>query len=150
VTAALLVLALLAGPAGDSPPRAGRDQLARRIEAQLIAPCCWSQQVSVHTSGAAESMRAEIRQLLAEGRTEQQILDTFVARYGTRVLAEPPARGFSRVLHLWPWLIGVLTAIALVAAVRAFTRHTAPQPALAALSPADQQRVDAELLELDD
>jgi cytochrome c-type biogenesis protein CcmH len=150
VVAALLMLSLLWGAAGDPAGASAREASARRLEAQLIAPCCWSQQVSVHSSGAAEAMRTEIRQLLAEGRTEPQILDAYVQRYGTRVLAEPPARGFSRVLHLWPWFIGMLTALLLGVTLRAFTRHTAPQPVAAAFSPADEQRLDAELLELED
>lgn len=150
MTAALLMLSLLSGPAGDPAGASAREASARRLEAQLIAPCCWSQQVSVHSSGAAEAMRSEIRQMLAAGRSERQILDAYVGRYGTRVLAEPPARGFSRVLHTWPWLIGVLSALMLAAALRAFTRQTAPLPALAALSPSDEQRLDAELLDLDD
>ena len=150
MTAALLLLSLLSGPAGDPADVRVDDTSARRLEAQLIAPCCWSQQVSVHSSGAAEAMRTEIRQMLADGRTEEEILDAYARRYGTRVLAEPPARGFSRVLHVWPWFIGVLTALVLGVALRAFTQHTAPRPAVAAFSPADEQRLDAELLELED
>ncbi|HOQ61670.1 MAG TPA: cytochrome c-type biogenesis protein CcmH, partial [Vicinamibacterales bacterium] len=70
---------------------------AKRIEALLIAPCCWSQQVSVHQGPVVDEIRQDIRRLLGEGKTRQQILDVYVARYGDRILAEPPARGFSRL-----------------------------------------------------
>ena len=68
---------------------------ARAIDAMLIAPCCFTQQVSVHPSPAAEDVRRDVRARLAAGQTRQQILDTYLARYGTRILAAPPARGFA-------------------------------------------------------
>ena len=86
------------------------DKDARELEAMLIAPCCFSQQVSVHHSAAADEVRQDIRKRLAAGETREQILDAYEAQYGKRVLAEPPAEGIARMLYVLPPLVFVLTA----------------------------------------
>jgi cytochrome c-type biogenesis protein CcmH len=68
---------------------------------------------------------------LAAGKTEPQILQDLVDRYGEKVLAAPPAHGFNLTAWLLPGiglLIGLLVAIAIV---RRFLR-----PALQAAAPA--------------
>jgi len=70
---------------------------ADKIEARFVAPCCWHENLAVHNSPAADAMRAEIATLIASGRTEKEIMDHYVARYGERILREP--RG-----QRWLWL----------------------------------------------
>lgn len=82
---------------------------ARALEARLMAPCCYGQTVDVHDSEASRQVRTELRQWLAEGLSDQQVLDRFVARYGSRILAVPPAQGFNLWLY---WLPILLSAIA--------------------------------------
>lgn len=48
---------------------------AREIEAALIAPCCFSQQVSVHQSPAADEVRKDIRKRLAADARYATALD---------------------------------------------------------------------------
>jgi cytochrome c-type biogenesis protein CcmH len=97
---------------------------ARRIESMLIAPCCWSQQVSVHQSPAADEIRQDIRRRLARGESQQQILDDYVVQFGMRILAVPPARGFSRVLYVIPPVALVAGAGLVVVLVRRFSART--------------------------
>jgi cytochrome c-type biogenesis protein CcmH len=122
----VLVLAL-AGYGGATAVDLERE--ARELEASLISPCCFSQQVSVHHSAAADEVRQDIRRRLRAGETQTQILDAYVARYGKRILAQPPAEGLGRVLHLMPPLGLLLTAVFVVAIVRRYTarRLGAPQ-----------------------
>ena len=151
VLAAVLVSAAAAAqPASD--PAVERE--ARRIEAMVIAPCCWSQQVSVHQSPAADEMRQDIRKQLAEGKTRQQIIEAYVARFGEQVLAEPPARGFKRTLYVLPILLLVVSAVVLSVVVKRMAR----QPAVAGFpaappagSPRDAygDRLNDELRDLD-
>jgi len=61
-----------------------------RLTNQLIAPCCWREPIAIHRSTEAQQMSEEIASLLAEGRSEDQIREMYVARYGARVLADPP------------------------------------------------------------
>jgi cytochrome c-type biogenesis protein CcmH len=109
---------------------------ARRIEAELIAPCCWSQQVSVHQSPAADEIRKDVRLRLARGQTRQQILDDYVVQFGTRILAEPPAKGFTSLLYVLPPVLLVVGAGLVVVLVRRFSSRAAPAAPTAA-APAD-------------
>ena len=126
---------------------------AKQLEAKLMAPCCWAQQVSLHQSPAADEIRQTIRRLLAEGKTSQQILDIYVAEYGDRILAEPPARGFSRLIYVAPWVF-LVASVGLVVVVIRRLRAVSPAPAktepAAALPTEDEaDRIDEELRNLD-
>lgn len=96
-----LALASLVG-AGDLTPE--QEKEAKAIENLLIAPCCWRQPVAVHYSAAADEVRAEIREMLAEGLTRREILDRFVAEYGPQILAKPKAEGFGAAAYYLPIL----------------------------------------------
>jgi cytochrome c-type biogenesis protein CcmH/NrfF len=51
--------------------------------------------------------------LVAQGATEQQILDEYLDRYGERILAQPVARGFN-LLAYWMPVVGLLCGTGLV------------------------------------
>jgi cytochrome c-type biogenesis protein CcmH len=150
----LMRLIVLTSVLTMSGPVAASDleQQARELEAMLIAPCCFSQQVSVHLSPAADEVRQDIRKRLAAGETREQILDAYVARYGNRILAEPPAEGLTRVLYILPPLALALTAALVVVIVRRFTASQAAPVAYSTLSPVDERyraALDDELRDLD-
>ena len=126
---------------------------AKQLEAKLMAPCCWAQQVSLHQSPAADEIKQNIRVLLAQGRTPQQILDIYVAEYGDRILSEPPARGFSRLIYVAPWVF-LFGSVGLVVMVIRRLRAANPAPARvekAAAPPSEDEaeRIDEELRNLD-
>jgi cytochrome c-type biogenesis protein CcmH len=78
------------------------EETAHEIERLLIAPCCWSQPVAQHYSEAADQIRKEVRELLAAGKSKQEILDYYVSRYGERILASPRPRGFNLLAYILP------------------------------------------------
>ncbi len=120
-----LLTLVLAGAALAAAPDA-----QRRIEERFIAPCCWSENVAVHRSEVAAGMRTEIAKMLAEGKTEDQIVARFVAQYGERVLIVP--RGPSAVwLAIIPWVALALGLLILAWFIR---RRRAAEPAQAARS----------------
>lgn len=126
---------------------------AKQLEAKLMAPCCWAQQVSLHQSPAADDIKQTIRKLLSEGKTSEQILDIYVAQYGDRILAEPPARGFSRLIYVAPWVF-LVASVGLVIVVIRRLRAVSPAPARnerAAAPPSEDEadRIDEELRNLD-
>ena len=61
-----------------------------RLTNQLIAPCCWHEPIAIHRSAEALQMTEEVARLLADGRSEDQIREMYVASYGARILADPP------------------------------------------------------------
>ncbi|HUL74628.1 MAG TPA: cytochrome c-type biogenesis protein CcmH, partial [Vicinamibacterales bacterium] len=83
---------------------AALEREAHAIDDALVAPCCFTQQVSVHHSQAAEDVREDVRVRLASGQTREQILDAYVGIYGKRILAEPPPAGFDLTLYVAPAL----------------------------------------------
>jgi cytochrome c-type biogenesis protein CcmH len=146
-----LTLGLWLAIAAADPQALERE--ARQLEAKLMAPCCWAQQVSLHQSPAADDIKQTIRKLLAEGKTSEQIIDIYVAQYGDRILAEPPARGFSRLIYVAPWVF-LVASVGLVIVVIRRLRAVGPAPARterAAASPseAEADRIDEELRNLD-
>ncbi len=57
--------------------------------------------------GCTESTKelAELRADIAAGQTDQQILDTFVVKYGATVLAAPTTHGFDLVAWIAPFAV---------------------------------------------
>jgi hypothetical protein len=67
-------------------------------------------------SGPCETAKGELQQvdeLLNKGMSEQQIIDAFVAQYGTVVYVEPPKHGFGLVAWLMP-IVYSIVGLALV------------------------------------
>ncbi len=152
VLAVLLLVAPLAAAQPAADPALERE--ARQIESMVIAPCCFSQQVSVHQSPAADEMKKEIRLMLAAGQTRQQILEAFVAQHGEQILAEPPARGFTRTLYVLPVALFVLSAAVLAVLIKRMAGRPAlagaqPGGATAAAGDSYDERLNEELRDLD-
>jgi cytochrome c-type biogenesis protein CcmH len=89
-----MLLFLLAGITASSTIAAPTDSL-RAITERFIAPCCWRENLAVHQSPDAEKMRAEIVQLVADGRTEDEIVEQYVSQYGERILRVPRGARFA-------------------------------------------------------
>ncbi len=144
--AAVLALALLAAPAGAAEPRASLPD----IEDEVMCLECGTA-LNVSTSAVADQERAFIRDLIAQGKTKEQVKAALVAEYGPRILAEPEDSGFS----LAAWTIPVLAALAALALVaglaRRWRRAPAATPAASSpgLEPDDARRLDAELAAFD-
>jgi cytochrome c-type biogenesis protein CcmH len=91
---------------------------AKHIEGRLMSPCCMTNTVAVHESGASYKMRREIREMLAAGQTERQILDHYVQIHGTQILAMPEAKGFSLTPYVFPLLFLLSAGGALAISIR--------------------------------
>ncbi|MDX1387811.1 MAG: cytochrome c-type biogenesis protein [Acidobacteriota bacterium] len=124
---------------------------ARKLENELMTPCCMTNTLAEHYSGPASAMKAEIREMLAAGKTEQEILDFYVAKHGNLILAVPPAEGFNLTVYLVPMGMLALGAVALVLVAKRWrAREVEVDPAdEAPLDPAYAERVKRELRDLD-
>jgi cytochrome c-type biogenesis protein CcmH len=101
----LLLLALPAEPAPLSPMPAvvARDlDTAHQLGAMLRCPVCQGMPISESPAQMAQDMMTRVRDMLREGKSRQQILDYFVARYGEWVLLEPKAEGLNLTLWILP------------------------------------------------
>ena len=98
------------------------DAEARQLESLLIAPCCWRQPISDHQSAIAGEMKQEIRKMLNEGKSREEILAHYVETYGVRILADPPQQGFNRMSYLMP-IFFVVFGVVVVGALLQKWRH---------------------------
>lgn len=71
----------------------------------------------------------EIDQHLANGKSEQQIIDAFVQEYGTIAYVEPPKKGFGLVAWLMPIIYTVLGLALVVFVVRKWASRKPAAPA---------------------
>jgi len=63
-----------------------------KVTHALIAPCCWREPIAIHRSAEALQMLEEVKQLVVDGRSEDEIKAIYIERYGVRILADPPGR----------------------------------------------------------
>src|SRR5678815_836077 len=68
------------------------DDEVNRIAKQLYCPVCENTPLDVCPTEACRQWREEIRSMLADGKSEDEIKQHFVDYYGARVLNEPPNR----------------------------------------------------------
>ena len=91
----LLGLALAQPPQTAPPPDLSPEVF--RIAKGLRCPVCQGESASESNSGVAQEMRRLIAEQLAQGKSEAEIRQFFVERYGPWILYEPPKQG----LTLW-------------------------------------------------
>lgn len=85
---------------------------------------------------------AELRAAIADGKSDQQIKDLFVAKYGAVVLAAPTTQGFDLVAWVAPFAVFGAAMLGTVLLVRRWTvgRTQAVGPDPASLDPDEQAR----------
>lgn len=106
------------------------DDEVNAIAKQLYCPVCENTPLDVCPTEACRQWRELIRQQLAEGKTEQEIKDYFVANYGARVLAEPPRTGFNWLVYIIPPVLILVGALILFNAFRAWTKPKSAEAGL--------------------
>lgn len=112
MTAALLALALAAGlTTGQfAPQQAGSDPLAdpvlearvQKLGKELRCAVCQGVSIADSPASMARAQLDMVRELVSQGKSDQEIIDYFVARYGEWVLLEPPRHGFNWLVWLGP------------------------------------------------
>jgi len=96
-------------PPGSLPS----DNDVNRVAKKLYCPVCPNTPLDVCKTQACKDWRAQIRDQLTSGWTDQQVMDYFVKQYGERVLAEPERGGFTSLVWMLPVLV-VLLGLVLV------------------------------------
>ena len=101
------------------------DSRVRLIASKLRCPVCQNESVADSQSELSAQMRTLIRDRLAAGETEDQIVGYFVSRYGEWILLEPPHQGVLWVV----WLAPAVALLGGAAVVIAYLRRTVrPRP----------------------
>jgi len=134
---AVLCLLPLAPRAAEDPVL---DKRVADLAHELRCLVCQNQSLAESNASLAVDLRNQIREQLAAGASEQQVIGFMVARYGDFVLYRPPFKATTIALWAGPFL---LLALGVVVLVRRIARRRAPAPPL---SDAERARA-AQLLE---
>ena len=89
------------------------EERAREISQLLRCLVCQNETIDESNAPLAKDLRLLVRDLLLDGRSDSEVIDHIVARYGSFVLFKPRTEGFNLVLYLaGPFLlvIALLTA----------------------------------------
>jgi cytochrome c-type biogenesis protein CcmH len=121
------ILAFFSFPAASNE----NDQRIRQLEEKLRCLVCQNQSLADSNAELAGDLRREVREQVAAGRSDAQIIGYLVQRYGDFVLYEPPFKATTALLWIGPFVLLAAAALILVAALRR-RRRAAEEPALAA------------------
>jgi cytochrome c-type biogenesis protein CcmH len=140
VLAVLLFLCLLVSPAmAVQPDEILKDPVlesrARQISAGLRCLVCQNQSIDDSEATVAKDLRVLIREQLQRNKSDAEVVDFVVARYGDYVLLKPRLNAGTLVLWLAPFLI-------LATGLLFFVRRKMPTKP-EALSAAERAEVEA-------
>jgi cytochrome c-type biogenesis protein CcmH len=113
----MLLLMLCAQPAHGADQ--GLEKRAGALAAQLRCLVCQNQSIADSNARLALDLKQQIHEQLAAGRSDQQVINFMVERYGDFVLYRPPFKPLTWLLWCGPLLLLVAGAFALARVVRA-------------------------------
>ena len=97
---------------------------ARHLQRQLRCLMCPGESIDESASPFSHDVRRLMREQIAEGKSDQQILDFLVERYGSPILMKPPVEPSTWLLWLGPFLVlGLGAAVAVVVIKKAASRE---------------------------
>ena len=141
---ACTVLLMLAGgtamakealPTLNDPVEARREvALAKKLRCLV----CQNETIADSRADLAQDLRGKLREQMAAGKTDAEIIDYMTARYGDFVLYEPPLKATTMLLWFGPLLLLVIGAFVAWRVVRARSRAMAPAP----MSAIDRERAE--------
>lgn len=114
--------AIIGAPAGQPLSGTALDQKTMEVAALLRCPVCQGLSIADSPAAMAINMKREVRDLLAEGYSGDQVLAYFEKSYGEFVRLQPPLRGFNWLV----WLAPVVALFAGLSMVMRFVRRGSP------------------------
>lgn len=144
-----LALALaLAGPlrAKEAAPLAEDPAVEQRmvnIAEELRCLVCQNESLAGSQADLAKDLRREVRGLIKEGKSDREVKDFLVSRYGDFVLYRPQVKPTTYVLWAGPFILLIAGIAALVAFLRRRNRQVEDAP----LSDEERQRAESLLKE---
>jgi cytochrome c-type biogenesis protein CcmH len=144
----LAVLAVLAAEPISSATDPGEiladpslEARARALSKELRCLVCQNQSIDDSDAELARDLRRIVREQLAGGKSDDEIIAFLTARYGDFVLLKPPVRPATLGLWFGPFLILVIAGIGIAVWLR--RRRGSGGVEAEALSAEDQRRLEA-------
>jgi cytochrome c-type biogenesis protein CcmH len=136
ISVALLLVAAI----GASAAAPVSEEAVTRVASQLRCVVCQNLSVADSPSEMARQMRDVIRERLAQGESEEQVLRYFEERYGEWIRLSP--QGW--LVWVLPF-VGLFAGLGVVLLIALRWSHRARQAQVEALSPEERERIRAEL-----
>lgn len=89
-----------------------------KLSQELRCLVCQNQAIAESDAGLAKDLRTEIHKMLQEGKTEDEIAEFMVQRYGDYVLYNPPFKPATWLLWFGPALVFLLAVFYVVKYLR--------------------------------
>jgi cytochrome c-type biogenesis protein CcmH len=127
--------------AAQSPSAVAESALEKRVMAiseELRCLVCQNQTIADSHADLAVDLRNQVREMLVQGKSDKEVTDFMVQRYGDFVLYRPPVKSTTWLLWFGPFLL-------LILGIGFLTIKLRGRSAAETLSEADTQRA-AELL----
>jgi len=140
-----LLAALLLLPLGlqarEAPPVATDEKVEQRLNAiaeELRCLVCQNESLAASRADLAMDLKREVREMIKAGKTDAEIRDFMVKRYGDFVLYRPPLKESTLLLWLGPFalLVAGFAVLALFVRRRRATQATT-------LTAEDERRAEA-------
>ena len=130
----ILMLSLLPvfAHAGEAKDMAADPVLEKRmigLAEKLRCLVCQNESLASSHAELAEDLRREVREQMAQGKNDQEIIDYLVARYGDFVLYDPPMKSYTLLLWFGPFALLLIAVGVLFYQVRK-RRQTVPETQL--------------------
>jgi len=100
-----LVLCMSPGLAAEVAENPRLEAQVRRVTDELRCLVCQNQTIADSNAGLAQDLRREVRQMLAQGKSEAQVREFMVTRYGDFILYRPPFKVTTLLLWLGPFVL---------------------------------------------
>jgi cytochrome c-type biogenesis protein CcmH len=139
---AILLLGVASAIANEAAPLADDPVTEQRlisISEEMRCLVCQNESLAGSRSDLANDLRREIRNLIKEGKSDDQIRSFMVERYGDFVLYRPPVKPVTWLLWIGPFVILLIGIVGLLTYLR---RRNSSVPNVI-LSDADNQKIDA-------
>jgi cytochrome c-type biogenesis protein CcmH len=97
--------------AGEAKPLAEDPALEARLKAmsqELRCLVCQNTTLADSSAPLAEDLRKEIRTLMRQGKSDKEVVDYLVARYGDFVRYRPPVNNSTALLWFGPFLLLII------------------------------------------
>ena len=132
--AGLLALLVAAAAGAVQPDEVLKDPAlesrARALSAEIRCLVCQNQSIDDSDASLARDLRLLVREQIKQGRSDSEIRDYLVDRYGTFVLLDPPFRASTLVLWLGPLFVLLVGGAGLIVYLRGRSRIAADGSAL--------------------
>ena len=118
-----------------------------RLQQELRCLVCQNQSIADSHAPLAADLRAELERLMLEGKTDNEIREWMVARYGDFVLYRPPFKPTTWALWIGPFVLLGIGALVIATLVR---RRSPESNAAEEAAVIDPERLQAALKKGDD